>query len=264
MSAMSPVVEESGCEAPAEYAARASLCRLFAGAFVEEPSRAYLEALRAPRAMESLAAMGARFDGDFTDPPLDLLAEELACEWTTLFASPGGCPPLESVRLTGRMQQEPFHGVREAYRRGGFRVAQGRFAVADDQLGMELLFSACLLERAQAGLEGGDIALHDAAVKDLRRFWALHPGRWIRGYAALVERAAMHSFFREIARLLREFAEGEIDALGLGVDDVDGGRLEVPKADVAIAVNPDEPECNACVAQSANARSTVVPITFHP
>lgn len=263
VNAISATIERRAGDAIEEYAARARLCRLFAGAFIEEPSKAYLEALRAPAAMASLAAMGARFDTDFTDPPLECLAEALACEWTALFAAPGGCSPLESVRLTGRMHQEPFHGVREAYRRAGFRASAGRFAVAEDQLGVELLFCASMLDRVEAALRGGEAQAHDAALKELKRFWTLHPGRWTRGYASLVERATMHSFFREIARLLREFVEGEIEDLGLRVDDVDGGRIEVPKAEIAIAVDPDEPECNACVARSVEPDAGVAPITFH-
>lgn len=245
-----------------EYSARANLCRLFAGAFAEEPSEAYVAALRTPQSREALAAMGARFDADFEVASDGELAEALACEWTTLFASPGGCPPIESVRMTGRMQQEPFHAVRETYRRAGFKVAPGRFSVVDDQLGVELLFVASLLERIRAAIECHDLLQQDRTLKELQRFWVLHLGRWVRGYASLVERATLHSFFRELARLLREFAEGEIEALHVRVDDIDGGRLEVPKSEIAIDVDPDEPECNACVARSA-ASPTMAPIVLH-
>jgi len=33
----------------------------------------------------------------------------------------------------------------------------------------------------------------------------------------------------------------------LRVDDIDGGREVVPKSEVQVAFNPDEPVCNACV-----------------
>ncbi|HET9581072.1 MAG TPA: molecular chaperone TorD family protein [Usitatibacter sp.] len=254
---------EDAAELLEEYSARANLCRLFAGAFAEEPSAAYVAAIRAPAARAALAAMGARFDEDFEAPTDSELAEALACEWTTLFAAPGGCTPIESVRMTGRMQQEPFHAVREAYRRAGFKVSPGRFSVVDDQLGVELLFAASLLDRMRAAAERHDLLLQDRTLKELQRFWALHLGRWVRGYASLVERATMHSFFRELARLLREFAGEEIEALHVRVDDIDGGRLEVPKSEVAIDVDPDEPECNACVARSASASPAIAPIVLH-
>ncbi len=32
----------------------------------------------------------------------------------------------------------------------------------------------------------------------------------------------------------------------LRIDDVDGGREVVPKSEVAVLLNPHEPECNAC------------------
>ncbi len=262
MSTVLDRIEADPTERAAEYAARANLCRLFAGAFAEEPSQAYLSAIRSPQSRAALAAMGARFDADFEEADDETLAAAVACEWTALFGSPGGCAPLESVRLTGRMQQEPFHGVRQAYRRAGYTVRPGRFSVSDDQLGVELAFAACLLDRAQGALERGDPQLHDRSVKELQRFWALHLGRWVRGYAALVECAAMHSFYREMARLLAAFAEGEIEALGIRVEDVDTGRMRVPKADVAIEVDPEEPACNACVAGSTRDASPR-PITFH-
>ncbi len=262
MSTVLDRIEADPTERAAEYAARANLCRLFAGAFAEEPSQAYLAAIRSPQSRAALAAMGARFDADFEAVDDETLASAVACEWTALFGSPGGCAPLESVRLTGRMQQEPFHGVRQAYRSAGFVVQPGRFTVSDDQLGVELLFAACLLDRAKDALEGGDAARHDRAVKDLQRFWALHLGRWVRGYARLVEQVSMHSFYREMARLLADFSDGEIEALGIRVEDVDPKRMRAPKAEVAIEVDPDEPECNACVERTTKG-SAPQPITFH-
>ena len=244
-----------------DYAAGAGFCRLLAGAFAEEPSRRYLAALRTPEALESLRSMGATFDADFLEAEADALHEALACEWAMLFAAPGGFPPAESVRLTGRTQQEPFHAVRAFYRAAGFQVVPGRFAIADDHLGVELIFVGTLMDRAGAALADGNDAAHVGALKDLKRFWVLHLGRWIRGYASLVERVAFHSLFREMARLLGAFAESEIEALGVRVEDVDGGREKVPLAEVAIQVDPDEPECNACVARSVERQAGVIPIT---
>ncbi|MFZ5462119.1 MAG: hypothetical protein ACOZB1_00980, partial [Pseudomonadota bacterium] len=82
--------------------------------------------------------------------------------------------------------------------------------------------------------------------RETKRFWTLHLGRWVRGYARLVQRAAEHSFYREMARLLEAFAEQEIALLRLRVEDQDLGREVVPKSEVQVAFNPDEPVCNAC------------------
>ncbi|HCX34014.1 MAG TPA: hypothetical protein DHV08_10940, partial [Rhodocyclaceae bacterium] len=70
----------------AEVRERAAVYRLLSGAFVEEPSREFLDAVRTPDAQRRFAEAGLRLDDDFTGAPFDELAETLAVEYTTLFA----------------------------------------------------------------------------------------------------------------------------------------------------------------------------------
>lgn len=229
-----------------DYLARAGICRLLAGVFVEEAGPAFVDALRRPESLDSLAEAGLRFGKDFTAPDTAALCEALAIEYSTLFAASGGFPPVESVRLTGRYQQEPLFAVRETYKHAGFELKKGRFFVFEDQLGVELSFVAELLEGCAAALAAGDQAAFRRQERELKRFWTVHLGKWVRGYARLIERAAEQSFYREMARLLGEFAEAEIAALRLRIDDQDKGRLVVPKSEVKVEFNPDEPVCGAC------------------
>lgn len=211
-----------------EYAARAQHYRLLAGAFIEEPGRDYLAALRSQESLQALGELGVSFDNDFLEPTLEQLQETLACEYTVLFASSGGFPPVESVRLHGGFQQAPCFAVREFYGKEGFVVGTGRFQVFDDQLGVELQFVAALMDRIVAAMARGDDKEQRRLEKTAKRFWAQHLGRWVRGYAALVERAANHSFYREMATLLDAFAVFELDMLGLDLVDEDQGKLELP------------------------------------
>jgi len=229
-----------------ECRARAQVFRLLAGAFAEEPSRSYVHALRQPESLAALAEAGLTFDADFLQPALEAVEDALAVEFATLLAAPGGCPPVESARLAGRYQQQPYFEVRQAYRDAGFEVQRGRFEVFDDALGIELLFVSALLDRAAQAIADGDLATRVRTEKELKRFWVQHLGRWVRGYAGLVMRATEHSFYREMAKLLRELAEDELARLGLRVEDADGGREVVPKSEVAVLFNPDEPVCGAC------------------
>jgi putative dimethyl sulfoxide reductase chaperone len=229
-----------------ECRARAGLFRLLSGAFTEEPQPAYLAALRTPQALAALSECGVRFGPDFLEPGLDALVDTLACEFATLLASPGGCPPVESARLTGRYQQQPCYEVREAYRAAGFAAVAGRFEVFDDALGVELLFVAVLLERIADLHDRGELAARVHAEKALKRFWTRHLGRWVRGYASLVSRATEHSFYRAMAGMLHDLADDELQRLGLRVEDLDGGREEVPKSEIELLINPDEPVCGAC------------------
>jgi putative dimethyl sulfoxide reductase chaperone len=234
-----------------ECIARAHIYRLLCAAFVEEPTGAFLDALRGPESLAALADAGLAFDEDFLATETPVLADQLACEFTTLFAASGGFPPVESVRLTGRYQQEPYFRVKQGYRQAGFLLGKGRFAVVEDQLGVELMFVAELLDRCAAALDGDDRAAYQRWEREIKRFWAQHPGLWVRGFGSLVARASEHSFYREMGKLLQAFAEAELALLRLRVEDVDQGKAVVPKAEVQVEFNPDEPVCNGCGAGDA-------------
>lgn len=238
--------ELSGEELVDECRARANIYRILSGAFLEEPTVEYLNALRLPEVMASLKELGVVFGPDFTDVPVEQLQDELSTEYSVLFVVTGGCPAVESIRLTGRFQQQPFFEMREIYQRAGFEVKGGRFIVFDDQLGMQLMFVAEMLDRAADALAAGKQGEYESAVKTIKRVWALHLGKWVRGYATLLERASEYSFYREIAKLLGGFAEWELNLLGVKVDDVDQGKVKVPMADIEYEHDPSEPVCNAC------------------
>lgn len=238
--------ELSRSELVDEARARANIYRLLSGAFLEEPTIEYLTAMRSPQVMAALSEMGVAFDPDFTAPALEKVQDELACEFAVLFLVAGGCPAVESVRLLGRYQQQPCFEVRDIYRKAGFKVTGARFSVFDDQLGVELAFIAEMLDRSALALETGDQHGYALITKEIKRFWALHPGKWVRGYATLVERASDYSFYREMAKLLGGFSQRELDLLGVKVDDLDGGKLKVPKAEIEYEYDPKEPVCNSC------------------
>lgn len=216
-------------EAAEDCQARAGIYRLLASVFAEEASSAFLDALRQPDSLAALAEIGLHFDADFTTTALAELEDVLACEYATLFASPGGATPVESVRLTGRMQQEPFYEAQADYQRLGFVLQAGRFSTVEDHLGAELELVATLLEQAAAAAEAGDEATFRRMDREIKRFWTVHLGRWVRGYAKVVERATEHSFYREMARLLHAFGTDEISRMKLKVEDVDGRPPEQPK-----------------------------------
>jgi len=253
----------SPLETAAECRARASIYRLLSGVFIEEASIDFLAAIRNQEMLSQSSAIGLSFDDDFLAPPLEELAETLAVEYTTLFAASGGFPPVESVRLYGRYKQEPEFDTTQTYRRLGFVLKPGRHEVFADQLGVELLFIAELLERAASALEQGDAATQRRLEKEIKRFWTLHLGRWVRGYARLIERAAEHSFYREMARLLHGFACEEIQAMNLRVEDADQARLVVPKAEIKVEFDPNEPVCNGCGVELPPSRSEAPPPRVH-
>lgn len=209
--------------------ARAHWYRLLAGAFAEEPSGPFLHELRSDACLGALAELGVAFGDDFLKPDEPALVETLACEYTMLFVAPGGFPPMESVRLQGGFRQSAVSEVRAFYAEEGFALQTGRFAAFEDHLSAQMQFVAALLDREAEALAGGDEKEAQRLAKCVRRFWVLHLGRWARGYAALVEDAADHSFFREMARLLGDFARAELEVLRTEVPDLDEGRWRAPK-----------------------------------
>lgn len=208
---------------------RAHWYRLLAGAFAEEPQSGFLRELRGENCLAALDELGVNFGADFLDSEEDALVEELAAEYTMLFVAPGGFPPVESVRLQGGYKQSAANETRDAYAAEGFTVQSGRFATFDDHLAVEMQFVAALLERQAEALSAGDGQEARRLEKSAKRFWMKHLGRWCRGFAQLVEEAAEHSFYREMARLLDAFAVAELEVMGLEVADEDGGRLRAPK-----------------------------------
>ncbi len=225
---------------------RIPIYRLLSGVFLEEPSVAFLDALRAPESLAALAEAGLVFDADFLAPDVVTLADTLAVEYASMFAASGGFPPIESARLTGRLKQQPYFDVSETYRRFGFEMGKTRFFVFEDQLGVELTFVAEMLERCLGALANDDTAAYRKLEREVKRFWTVHLGKWLRGYSRLLQRASEHSLYREMARVLESFANEEIALLGLRIEDEDQARTVVPKSEIQIAFNPDEPVCGKC------------------
>jgi len=230
-----------------ECLARASVYRMLSGVFIEEPSAAYIAAMREETLLSQLAEAGLVFGDDFLATDAAALEDALACEYATLFASSGCFPPVESVRLLGRFKQDPCFQLEKMYREAGFVLCKGRFEVFPDQLGVELLFVAELLNRCVEALSTDQIKEYRRLDKEIKRFWMQHLGLWVRGYSQLIGRASNHSFYRQMARFLGGFAEEEIAAMGLKrLEDLDMGRAVVPKSEIQVEFNPDEPVCGGC------------------
>lgn len=251
----------------AECSARSRIYRILAGVFVEEPSIEFLATMGDVSWLRALERVGIKFEADFLDTDLTTLANVLACEYATLFASSGGFPPVESVRLTGRFKQDPHYQITALYQRLGFTQTKGRFDVFADQLGMELMFVAEMLERCAQAAVNDDVATFKELDKEIKRFWSLHLGRWVRGYSGLISRASNHSFYREMSRFLHGFATEEISAMGLTrLEDLDQGQLVIPKSEITLEFNPDEPVCGECPSGTAErleapGQGRVIPIT---
>ncbi len=208
---------------------RAGWYRLLAGVFAEEPKSDFLQALLDDKCHAALIELGVQFDDDVLKIDLTELVENLACEYTMLFIAPGGFPAVESVRLQGGFSQNSMAEVKNIYQTEQIVIKNNGFNTFDDHLSAELGFLAIMFERQANAMEHNDGIEAKRLEKVIKRFWVQHPGRWVRGFATLIEEVAEHSFYREMSILLNAFTESELELLKITVNDDDGGRWRAPK-----------------------------------
>ncbi len=192
--------------------ARSRIYSFLSSIYIKEITRDILREIREGDTLGVLEELGVRFEDDFLCSDEGQLLEDLASEYSALFIQPGGFSPEESVRLTGLHMQEPASKVKGFYKRCGFDIPP-ETKVFPDHLGVELEFMSLLINKEADALEAGN-------EEDANRWKALqteflerHLGLWIMEFSETVERASFHSFYREMARLTREFMDGELDDL---------------------------------------------------
>jgi len=142
----------------------------------------------------------------------DKLLEDLAEEYAALFLLPGGDSPYESVRLKGRLCDDPEQKVRGFYRDCGVVLDEDRKLFAD-HIGVELGFMGHLAGKEAEAWAAGD---EEEAVRWLSlqvEFFTLHPGRWANEFLDDMEKIVRHPFYRMLAVLTRRFLETEREEL---------------------------------------------------
>ncbi len=199
-----------------------NLYGFLAGLYRSELSQEHLETLRGSEMQTALHAVGIRLQGDFWNESADLVASELAVEYTALFLGPGGhISPHESVQIEdhGAYWGDATLAVRRFITESGIEYS-AEYNGIPDHISVELEFLAELARRESEAWLKQDT---DAVINCLeyqRDFLGEHLGQWVGKFCSQVVERAELSFYREVANLTAMFVESEIEAVEERIADV--------------------------------------------
>jgi len=147
---------------------------------------------------------------DAIDPHSEQQMEDLLWEYTRLFIGPYKlpCPPWESVYASPKklMMQEAYDEVKDLYNEIGLAITNPD--VMADHIGAELNFLSILFDRIDFD-PGKRLHYIDAAKRLLDK----HLKTWIPQFTRDMEEAAIHPFYKALARITRNFVLTECNRL---------------------------------------------------
>ena len=190
--------------------ARGRVYGLLASVFRAEPDEAFIDELRSPRFAGALASLQADFGSDFTQLSSNELAENLGIEFTRLFIGPGQhISPHESIYVEVDGEAGGLYGaitvkVKKFIETTGL-VYDDAFTGLPDHVSVELEFMSKLCEfESEKWADGDDVgARYCLSVQKM--FAEEHLLRWIPDFCEQVMARADLPFYRETARITREF-----------------------------------------------------------
>jgi TorA maturation chaperone TorD len=164
-----------------EKADRSEAYRLLSDLFLKAPDAGTLEEIR-----EDLGLTAEEDPG------------EVLAEYSSLLAYPGGTfLPIESPFLSGG-GLDVQDAVLEYYAQAGLTLAE-ELQLPPDHLSLELLFVSYLIDSDKPDL--------------LERFLEEHIMNWVPYYCDELAKQASTVFYREVARITKEFLEIEYEGL---------------------------------------------------
>lgn len=200
---------------------RSNIYGLLAAIYCEEPTAALLRQIKAPQFQEVLSDLGVHIQGEFLNLPEEKLIEDLGVEYSRLFLGPGRhVSPHESVHIEeedggGLLWGEATVNVKKFIESSGFEYKSDYYGMPD-HIGIELEFMREVIKREVRAWEDRD---HDGALSCLKiekKFIEEHLVLWVPLFCDKVIKDAELSFYREMAKLTKnfiEFEEGETDQL---------------------------------------------------
>jgi TorA maturation chaperone TorD len=185
-----------------------------------ELNKTLLQHIKEPEFLSVLSDMGAELEDDFLNGSEDKLIEDLAVEYTRLFLGPGKhISPHESVHHKrddgnwGELWGKSTIEVKKFIEASGLEYKSDYHGLPD-HISVELEFMQEASKREAQTREEKD---HDGALYCLnmeKKFIDEHLIKWLPVFCDKVISEAGLSFYREMARITRNFMEferGEID-----------------------------------------------------
>ncbi len=186
---------------------RAGVYGLLVPIFGGEPEAELLARISTREFREALHSLGVDLDGEL-EPGR---ADELAVEYTRLFLGPGPhIPPYESVHREGegKLYGESSVHVREFVRSLGLEYRPGG-AAFPDHIEVEFELMQKLIAREQEAWEAKDIESAKRCLEFEDTFIREHLGQWVPGFCDRVIDETTSTFYRNMAKLAREYVRLE-------------------------------------------------------
>lgn len=204
-------------EGAEKAAQRSNIYSLLALIYRKEVTREFLRLLKESDLLSGLMELGAAFDDDFLHCPDSQLVEDLAAEYTRLFIGPGPhLSPHESVYHErtdgdwGTLWGADTVAVKKFIETSGMKYRRDYRGLPDD-ISVELEFMKELTDKESQAWEETDEKGALYCLKMERKFLDEHVLQWMPAFCDKVMEHAAHSFYREIARITKNFIDIEKD-----------------------------------------------------
>lgn len=191
---------------------RGNVYRLLSLIFAREPGPDLLNSLREGELKQILVEAGVDLEDAFWVQPIETVEDELAVEYTRLFLGPGRhLSPHESVWVgaaekgdRGLLWGEATADVVETMNAFGFDLLPC-YSGIPDHLAVELELMHHLARKESDAWNAGDRQVAEEYRGYQRKFMEEHLIRWVPRFCDLVADLARIRFYRDIARLTKDF-----------------------------------------------------------
>lgn len=191
---------------------RSNLYGFLAAIYREEPTADLLRGIKEPLFLQALGGVGITLDEDLLDCSEEQLVSDLSLEYTRLFIGPGKhVSPHGSVHTIGdggSLWGRSTVAVKEFVESVGIEF-RSEYHGMPDHISVELEFMQKVTEAETRAWQRWDLAQVAYFRKTGRRFVAEHLAKWVPGFCEKVINETECSFYREMARLTKDFISVE-------------------------------------------------------
>ncbi len=187
-----------------------------AGIFREELTVEQIKEMINTDMLNLMVDAGCTIDFDYyRNNSLEHIEEELACEYASLFIGPGEhIPPYESIYVpdsTGKVGYywgECTVDMKNWVEHYGLGISE-KFGSIPDHISIELEFMQKLIEQERLAWEKGDTGTTGKCIEVEKTFFHKHINSWVPTFCERVIDTANLDFYRQVARLTKNFIEEE-------------------------------------------------------
>jgi TorA maturation chaperone TorD len=194
---------------------RSNIYGFLAVVFRQEVTSDLLQQMKDPQFLGVLTGFGVNLNDNFIQYPEEDLLEDLAVEYTRLFLGPGKhISPHESVHhkkeggQNGQLWGESTAEVKKIIESAGLEY-KTEYTGLPDHISVELEFMQQVILREEQAWQDNDKETALLCQENEKKFVHEHLFRWIPDFCNKVVQEAELPFYREMAKLTKNFIEFE-------------------------------------------------------